>query len=407
MTIAKLHQPDALADRSDGSVRCVACLSNDLTDFFEIKQLPVHVGMLHDSHEAAMSAPTGTVCLSYCHHCGLVHNQQFDQSLTHFAPGYEVGLQHSQVFRAFIEQVARRLIDKFDLRRKSLFEIGCGDGYFLRRICELGANQGVGIDPTVPAEHHDFCGDGSIQLIRDSFGEHQCNRVVDFICCLSVFEDIANPRQFLQQLHQMMDQRIDSAAYFEVFNAFRAFERAETWSIHYEQCNYFNEQSLRGLFERCGFEILDSGRCYQGDQYLFVEVRAVSTTDRVDRQMQRHDLPPVVADFSATYQRTKREWSDRLSRLRQRGDRVVLWGSGGKGISFLNALDTQDLIRFVVDINPVKHGRFIPGSGQQIVPLSFLAEYKPDTIIITNSLYEQEMRQQAKELGVNADFIVA
>ncbi len=76
-------------------------------------------------------------------------------------------------------------------------------------------------------------------------------------------------------------------------------------------------------------------------------------------------------------------------------------------MSFLNALNCEGVIQYVVEINPHKQGKYIPGTGQKIVPLEFLAEYQPDIVIITNALYEREMKQQARELGVNPDFVVA
>ncbi len=90
-----------------------------------------------------------------------------------------------------------------------------------------------------------------------------------------------------------------------------------------------------------------------------------------------------------------------------RGERVVVWGTGGKGITFVNSLDTAEAIPFVVEINPDKQGKYVPGSGQGIVPPEFMADYQPDKVIITNALYEKEMKQQAKDLGVTCDFIVA
>jgi len=100
-------------------------------------------------------------------------------------------------------------------------------------------------------------------------------------------------------------------------------------------------------------------------------------------------------------------WRERIEQFKQTGKRVVIWGTGGKGIGFLNALDTADVIRHALEINPRKHGKFVPGTGQQIVPPEFLAEYRPDVVIITNALYEREMKQQAADLGVNCEFLIA
>jgi hypothetical protein len=59
----------------------------------------------------------------------------------------------------------------------------------------------------------------------------------------------------------------------------------------------------------------------------------------------------------------------------------------------------------VVDINPRKHGMYVPGSGQQIVPPEFLKEYRPDAVIVMNSIYRNEIRSWTTALGVDATCI--
>jgi len=200
--------------------------------------------MLYDSQEAARAAALGDVTLAYCHDCGLVHNRLFEPAKTNFAPGYEVALHHSKVFREFTEGVAKRLVHTYGLQDKTIFEIGCGAGFFLKTLCELGGNHGIGIDPTVVRERTEAAGSGSAQFIRDFYTDRYSDLNFDFACCLSVFEDIPDPTTFLQRLRQSIGSRRDVAVYFEVFNAIGSLERLETWSVHYEQCNYFGLDSL-------------------------------------------------------------------------------------------------------------------------------------------------------------------
>ncbi len=85
----------------------------------------------------------------------------------------------------------------------------------------------------------------------------------------------------------------------------------------------------------------------------------------------------------------------------------MVWGSGCKGINFLNAIDANGTVGRVVDINPDRQGRHIPCAAQEVISPEALTDYQPDVIIITNGLYEQEIRQQVAELGMNCEFFVA
>lgn len=74
-------------------------------------------------------------------------------------------------------------------------------------------------------------------------------------------------------------------------------------------------------------------------------------------------------------------WNGNLSRLFEKGSRIVLWGAGAKGVTFLNTQKAGRQIEYVVDINPRKQGMYVAGTGQRIVAPEFLSKYRPETIL--------------------------
>ena len=76
-------------------------------------------------------------------------------------------------------------------------------------------------------------------------------------------------------------------------------------------------------------------------------------------------------------------------------------------MSFLAALGRPDVISHVVDINPNRQGKYVPGAGQLIVAPRALTELRPDTIIMTNRLYESEIREQLQALGLTSELLAA
>jgi hypothetical protein len=112
-----------------------------------------------------------------------------------------------------------------------------------------------------------------------------------------------------------------------------------------------------------------------------------------------------VVTFADKYRRKVEAWQCDLERMAQAGQRAVVWGGGARGVTFLNTLKTQDQIEYVVDINPRKRGRYVPGTGQQIVPPEFLRDYQPDVVIVMNPIYKSEIQQLIKSLGLTAKFL--
>ncbi|MGD8397130.1 MAG: methyltransferase domain-containing protein, partial [Candidatus Eiseniibacteriota bacterium] len=295
--------------------RCPACHATGLTDFFAVERLPVDVGRLPATREEALRAPRGDVILAGCHVCGFVFNRIYDPGLVVFEPGYEAYLNHSQVFRAFLEEVAARLVERFDLRGRTILEIGCGSGYFLELLCRRGANRGIGIDPSLREERDVRVGDGSLRLVRDHYADRHLACEPDFICCQSVFEDLPEPLAFLSGLRRALGARTPPV-YFEVFNALRAFRQRESWSVNYEQCNYWGLDSLAGVFRRSGFTVLEAAECYEEGQYIYVDaVPAPVAGPPADGPERRATLPPEIAEFGTHHRGAMRRWQAELAEM--------------------------------------------------------------------------------------------
>lgn len=97
------------------------------------------------------------------------------------------------------------------------------------------------------------------------------------------------------------------------------------------------------------------------------------------------------------------QWRAEIERLHSQGQRIVLWGGGSKGVSFLTTLGLTEQIEYVVDINPHKAGTFMAGTGQEIVLPTFLTGYRPDVVIVMNPIYRDEIQRSLQALGLSPD----
>jgi hypothetical protein len=183
-------------------------------------------------------------------------------------------------------------------------------------------------------------------------------------------------------------------------------QQGETWSVCYELCNYFVLDSLVYAARQAGWHVLDAGHCYGKDQYIYVEGSAIADQPPARNWARSGDeLPGRVEQFRREHTESVARWQQRIEHFRDSRQSAVLWGSGGRGISFLNAVDPDSVIKAVVDVNPRRQGSFIPGTGHQIVAPQWLQDNQPDWIVISNPLYEREIRAMAASLGVQARFV--
>lgn len=220
-------------------------------------------------------------------------------------------------------------------------------------------------------------------------------------------EHIPEPGEFIQSLARATETR-NPVFFFEVPNIFWSLERDAFWDIYYEHCLYFGYHSLVNLFTLNGFECLAAGDGF-GGQYVWVDARHRPPVK------ENIVLPPVpqllitqVDDFAKRYQTLITQWQQRINEIIASGKtKLVLWGAGARAVTFLNLTGfTSEQIEYVVDINPAKHGLYIPGTGQQIVSPQFLAEYGPDTVIGTNPAYQDEIWTLMRQANISGNFII-
>jgi hypothetical protein len=69
--------------------------------------------------------------------------------------------------------------------------------------------------------------------------------------------------------------------------------------------------------------------------------------------------------------------------LISRGNSIACFGAASKGCVFLNSCDIDyGLIRFIIDDTPFKQGKFVPGTGIEVVSREVLKTQKIDYMII-------------------------
>jgi hypothetical protein len=111
-------------------------------------------------------------------------------------------------------------------------------------------------------------------------------------------------------------------------------------------------------------------------------------------------LQSFVKSFPEKYRKKFAYWKNQIDLFHKERQRVVLWGSGSKGVSFLTTLKIGEEIEYVVDINPYRQGTFMAGTGHEIVPPSFLKKNKPDKVIVMNAIYREEITETLKQLAL-------
>jgi SAM-dependent methyltransferase len=389
------------------TARCRVCDSYGLTAFFESRQVPVHCNVLWPTQADALAAPRGDIVLGFCPSCGHIFNIAFDPALMTYTETYENSLHFSPRFQQYADSLVDRLIATYDLRGRDIIDIGCGKGDFLKLICARGGNRGVGFDASYEPDAEDGPLPDGVSFVQAFYTPDHAHYPADLMACLHVLEHIEYPQEFVGSIRQAVGKRADTMVYFEVPNALYTLRDMGIWDVIYEHCSYFSAASMARVFTGAGFDVVRLAEAYDG-QFLGLDARPAAGATGT-REVAVNDLEIMARDVSAFAARYKEKfayWQESLAQFARQGKKVVIWGAGSKGVTFLNVLATRDQIAYVVDINPRKTGRYVAGTGQQIVTPDFLNEYQPDVVIVMNPIYVDEIRGMLAAKGLTPDVMV-
>jgi SAM-dependent methyltransferase len=386
------------------SHRCAACGTSELVGFADLGDIPVRCGVHWASRDEALAAPLGRMSLAYCPECGYARNVAFDPNVLVYDTTMDTNLHHSPAFQSFSAELVKRLAERYSLRQAKVLDIGCGQGEFLRELCQVAGARGFGYDamyagPEGPDPSGAVFHSGPAPLGDDT-------PEFDFVTSRHWFEHLDDPYGFLVRLRELAGDR-PVHGYLEVPDA--GYDLATAgWEVIYPHVSYFDGYALRRIVERAGWRLTATGRLFDG-MFRYVEIAvnsgrpALPGPGPVDRYRQLAS----IAGFARRHADERRRWRETIDRLSADGRRPVLWGAGSRGVQFLHLADPAGRLAAVVDVNPRKWDRYLPPTGHRVTPPDTLAGLGTSAVIITNPAYRAEIGAALRGLGVDAELLVA
>ena len=355
------------------------------------ESLPVFNNVTYPTRDAARSAPVGRFALATCRSCGFSHNGDFRPDLVTYDENYDNHVE-SAVFDAYYGDLVGLMSRRFELDCGTVYDIGCGDGEFLKVLCEAAPDvSGVGLDPSCRPTQ-----DGNFRLTNRAADSASILPDARLVILRHVPEHIDDPVGFLTRLREAVP---DAPFFIEVPDFNWILTNGACWDFTYEHCNYFTQQTLRVALEMAGFYVVEQQRSF-GGQYQWAicwpnhSSLPPTRVGNVDSEITAlRAFSAVEADRFAT-----------ISGLARRPNHLVLWGMSGKGV-ILASLLPEGLVSCGIDTNRAKQGRYAATSGLQIHPPDWLTSVESSTVLVMNPNYVGEVHNLVERLSANARLI--
>ena len=383
---------------------CPCCGGGSALVLYRAASIPIHSSVLLDSAEDARALPRRDLQLAFCSDCGFLYNDIFDEAAIAYSGDFEESQHFSRTFSTFARRLVADIDAKCQLAGKRVLEIGCGKGDFLVELCAHTGATGVGIDPGYRRDAHREP-TANVSFIADYCGPKYADIAADVVICRHTLEHIPHADGFLHMVRAAIGDRPDVWVVFETPDAERVMREGAFWDIYYEHCSYFSAGTHARAFRRAGFEVTDISLVYDG-QYLLQYARPARHTQT--KLPGENDLPRLRAlaeDFPGKLRAAQNYWVQRIRQAAAEGKSVALWGGGSKAVAFLTALNFPDDVVAVVDVNTRKQGKFVPGTGHEVIAPAELDRIRPDIVLLMNRIYRAEVAKDLERLGLEPEVL--
>jgi SAM-dependent methyltransferase len=329
-----------------------------------------------------------------CETCWLVQTEDFAKADELFDADYAYFSGYSSTWLAHSEAYVQSMAERFQLTAESyVIEVAANDGYLLQYVMARGIPC-LGVEPTATTAAAARA--KGVPIVEEFFGvrlgrDLAKQRPADLMVANNVLAHVPDINDFVGGFAELL--KPTGVATFEFAHVLKLIAESQFDTIYHEHFSYLSLTAVTKVFSANGLSVFDVEELptHGGSLRVFAqraEEGSQPRTPRVDELLQREaragiDKRAGYVGFQERAEAVKNDFLRFLLDASERGKRVAAYGAAAKGNTLMNFAGVRpDLVRFVVDANPAKQGKFMPGSRIPIVDEGRLRQEKPDYVVI-------------------------
>jgi SAM-dependent methyltransferase len=361
--------------------------------------------------------------LLVCRSCWLVQTEDYAGRETLFTDDYAYFSSFSSSWLAHAERYINEMVRRFELAREkksTVVEVAANDGYLLQYVQSRGIDC-YGIEPTQSTA--EAARAKGIKIVEDFFGVHLAHTLVhqgrnaDLIVANNVLAHVPDINDFVAGFTHLL--KTDGVATFEFPHLLQMVSQNQFDTAYHEHYSYLSLTTVSRIFTGNGLQVFDVQELPSHGGSLRVFVQREDTgkqpqSPSVANMFARESSAGMFTesfykDFQYRAINIKNELLSFLIRTKQQGKKVGAYGAAAKGNTLLNFAGIRsDLLPWVVDRNPAKQGRYLPGSRISIVDEEYLHDQRPDFVLVLPwNLWDEVIEQLKYIRDWNGRFIRA
>lgn len=349
---------------------CIACDSKDLVPTLDLGKQPLANNFVDDKNQDEQYYPLAVNRCRECNHLQLTHI--VDPEIIYKNYSYVSGT--SQTYLDYMDWFARWCREYSESWHGHVLDIGCNDGSQLDAFAQIGYNT-HGVDPaenlyktSSKKGHKIVCGfwdkKSVKQLKHDKF---------DVVVSQNAFAHIPDPCEYLNLLEPLMKE--DGLFFVQTSQADMVLN-GEFDTIYHEHISFYCIESMRALAKRAGWNLIDAIKTpIHGTSYIFVlspNYKRPKHIKNLIAMESRLQDPVTYENWADSVVEINNALTTTCEEYKKLGYRLIGYGAAAKGMTLLNY--TELPLECIIDDNPLKQGRYTPGTRIPIVGPDFLVQ---------------------------------
>lgn len=375
-------------------MKCRHCASDLRLNFLDLGAAPPSNAYLRPEqlHAPELWFP---LRLLVCETCWLVQTEDYAGREALFTDDYAYFSSYSSSWLAHAARYVEAMRERLGLGSQScVVEVAANDGYLLQYVQAAGIPC-YGIEPT--ASTAQAARAKGIEILERFFGLAlaeelaRAGRQADLIVANNVLAHVPDINDFVAGFARLLKPQ--GVATFEFPHLLRMVQEGQFDTAYHEHYSYLSLTAVQRLFAANGLTVFDVEELptHGGSLRVFAQRSDRSTYPIAPSVAALLDIetragigtPTFYCGFQARAEGIKDDLLRFLLEAKRTGRAVAAYGAAAKGNTLLNFAGVRpDLLPHVVDKNPAKQGKYLPGSRIPIVDESRLHTHRPDYVLI-------------------------
>tara|TARA_B100001057_G_scaffold501228_1_gene622212 strand:- start:2136 stop:3380 length:1245 start_codon:yes stop_codon:yes gene_type:complete len=301
---------------------------------------------------------------------------------------------------------------------ETVLDIASNDGTLLKNYAN-GVKK-IGIDPCNIAKNSKFYQNKNVKFSNDFFTKKNylslTKKKSKIITAIAMFYDLENPIKFLRDVKSILSK--DGVGIIQIGYTPLMFASNEFGFISHEHICYFTLKNINDLMKKTGLEIFNVTTnetnggsiriyfCHKNSKKMLscplnlLDIGSLNLQSLLNyEKILKLDKVLTYKKFTKKIDKLKIKTINWLRDQKRKGKLVIGYGASTKGNVLLQYYNiTQDLIPYIADRMPAKHGLVTVGTNIPIISENEMRKKKPDYLLALPWFFIKSFEEREKKL---------